>query len=401
MSEATLRTGERRPWLARVLSLRGVRWDRLDWHVLLLAALLLGIGLLFVHAMSATDEALGRNDVRFSSHLQKVLIALPAFVVGLSLRARWLRRNAHLLWAASVVLLLLVFVLGDARNGSRRWIELGPFDLQPSELAKVGVILGLARTLDHLRMRRLRDWVPPLCLALVPMALVALQPDLGTSLTIVPITLGMLYVAGARGRLIGGFLAGAALLALGLWQFEIGIRDYQMQRIHTWLRGWSAPELIAERSGAAFHTYHARVAIGNGGLVGQGIGQGFANEAALLPERDCDSIFAVVAEEAGWVGGTMVLILYALLVLSLFASASGLRDRFSRLVVTGVGLFFGAHLLIHAGVNLGLLPLTGLTLPLFSTGGSSLITAFVALGLALGLASHRAMSLDAETFRER
>jgi rod shape determining protein RodA len=236
-------------------------------------------------------------------------------------------------------------------------------------------------------------------LALVPMALVALQPDLGTALTLVPITLGMLYVGGASGRLIVGFLGCALLLAVALFHLEIGIRDYQLQRIDTWLHGWSATDLIAERNSAAFHSYHARVAIGNGGLSGQGIGQGVANAAGLLPERDCDSIFAVVAEEAGWLGSGLILLLYVLLVLSIFGSASGLRDRFSRLVVTGVGLFFSAHLLIHCGVNLGLLPLTGLTLPLFSTGGSSLLTTFLALGLALGLSSHREPSLDAETFQ--
>lgn len=399
MSETSSRQGERKPWLDRVVSLRGVRWANLDWHVLLLAALLLAIGLAFVSAMSAADETYGRGDVKFGDHLQKLLVAAPAFFLGLAARPRWLRRNAFGAWCVTVALLALVFVVGDSRNGSRRWIDLGPFDLQPSELAKVGVILGLAAALDHLRLKSLREWGMPIALALLPMALVMLQPDLGTSLTIVPITLGMLYVAGASGRLIVGFLLGALLLSACLFHFEIGIRDYQLQRIDTWTRAWSAPELIAERNTSAFHTYHARVAIGNGGIGGEGLGSGVANEVAWLPERDCDSIFAVVAEEAGWVGTCVILALYGLLVLSLFGSASALRDRFSRLVVSGVGILFAAHLFIHCGVNLGLIPLTGLTLPLFSTGGSSLLATFLALGLALGLASHREPSLDAETFR--
>src|SRR5690606_13006930 len=144
----------------------------------------------------------------------------------------------------------------------------------PAELAKVGVILGLAAALDHQRLKSAREWATPLAMALVPMGLVVLQPDLGTALTLVPIALGMLYVAGANGRLILGFLGGTLLLGAGLWHFEIGIRDYQLQRIDTWTRGWNAPELIAERNGAAFHTYHARVAIGNGGMGGEGIGSG-------------------------------------------------------------------------------------------------------------------------------
>jgi len=402
MSDSSVRQGERKPWLDRVVSLRGVRWTNLDWHVLLIAALLLSIGLAFVSAMSSADESNGRvgvDGVNFGSHVQKLLVAAPAFFLGLAARPRWLRRNAFAAWGVSLILLVLVFVVGDARNGSRRWIDLGLFDLQPSELAKVGVILGLAAALDHLRLKSLREWGMPIAMTLLPMGLVMLQPDLGTSMTLVPITLGMLYVAGASGRLILAFLGGALLLAVGAWHFEIGIRDYQLQRIDTWTRGWSAPELIAERNSSAFHSYHARVAIGNGGMAGEGLGSGVANDAAWLPERDCDSIFAVVAEEAGWVGTCVVLALYGMLVLSLFGSASGLRDRFSRLVVSGVGILFAAHLFIHCGVNLGLIPLTGLTLPLFSTGGSSLLATFLALGLALGLASHREPSLDAETFR--
>jgi rod shape determining protein RodA len=403
VNDVAARQVERKPRFDRVFSLRGVRWSNLDWHVVLIAGMLLAIGLAYVAAMSSADEYWGRidgtNGVRFGIHVQKLLVAAPAFLLGLAVRPRWLRRNAFALWCAALLLLVSVFVLGDARNGARRWIEIGPFDLQPSELAKVGVILGLAAALDHLRLKTLREWGMPIVVALVPMALVALQPDLGTSLTIVPITLGMLYVAGASGRLILTFLVGALGLAVLLWQFQIGVRDYQLQRIDTWTRGWSPSELIAERNGAAFHSYQARVAIGNGGLGGEGLGSGVANKAAWLPERDCDSIFAVVAEEAGWVGTCVILALYGLFALSLFASASGLRDRFSRLVVSGVGLLFGAHLLIHSGVNLGLLPLTGLTLPLFSTGGSSLLATFLALGLALGLASHRQPSLDAETFR--
>ncbi|MBL8863127.1 MAG: FtsW/RodA/SpoVE family cell cycle protein [Planctomycetes bacterium] len=399
MSGAAGRAGERRTWVDRVVSLRAVRWSDLDWHVVALSALLLGVGLVLVATMSAADEAYGRADVRWGDHLKKLLVAAPAFVLGLAARPRWLRRNALAVWVLVVALLLAVFVVGDARNGARRWIDLGPFDLQPSELAKVAVILGLAAALDHLRLRSLREWGAPLALALVPMALVVLQPDLGTALTLVPITLGLLYVAGASGRLILAFVGGALALGLFAWQFEIGIRDYQLQRLDTWTRGWSAEDLIAERNGAAFHAYHARVAIGNGGLGGEGLGRGVSNEVAWLPERDCDSIFAVVAEELGWIGVCGILALYGLLVLSLFQSASGLRDRFSRLVVTGVAILFAAHLVVHCGVNLGLLPLTGLTLPLFSTGGSSLLATFLALGLALGLASHRQPSLDAETFR--
>jgi rod shape determining protein RodA len=134
--------------------------------------------------------------------------------------------------------------------------------------------------------------------------------------------------------------------------------------------------------------------------LGRGLGRGVANEAAILPERDCDSIFAVIAEEAGFVGTVGLTALYAVMIVLLLKSASGVRERFSRLVVTGLALYFAAHFFVNIGVNLGLIPMTGLTLPLFSTGGSSMFTSFVALGLALGLAAQREAALDGDAFRE-
>lgn len=401
MSEGASRSRGESAWARRVLSLRDVRWMELDWHVLVIAVLLLVLGIVFVRAMSEADVSAGRKAIDFDGHVQKVLIAVPAFFVGLALRPRWLRRNAYVLYGACILLLVVLFSIGMQFNGSRRWIRLPFIDflLQPSELAKLGLVLGLARMLYRNRLQRLRDWGPPLALAFVPMGLVGLQPDLGTALTMVPVSLGMLYLAGARARVIGTFVLGTILVAACVWRFQIGVHDYQMQRIQTWMESFDAHDLIEAKSGPAFHSYHARVAIGNGAMFGAGIGAGVANETGYLPERDCDSIFAVVAEETGWVGTTMILGVYVLFIALLMGSAGSLRDRFSRLAVGGIALYFAAHVFINIGVNLGLLPLTGLTLPLFSTGGSSLLTTFAALGLALGLCAHREPSLDEDSFR--
>ena len=390
--------------LDRVLSLRDVRWFELDWHVLLIAMLLLGLGLVFLRGMSEADALAERDpvhSVKFLEHLQKLLLALPAFLVGLAVRPRWLRRNAFVIYGVTLLLLVALFAVGSLRNGSRRWIPIPGinFDLQPSELAKIGVILALAQVLYRNRLQRLKDWGPPLVIALVPMGLVMLQPDLGTAMTLAPITLGMLYLAGARAKVIGFFLAGTAVLAVCVVVFQIGVHDYQLQRIETWRHSFRAADLIEARSGPAFHSYHARLAIGNGGVFGKGVGQGVANETGYLPERDCDSVFAVVAEESGWFGASLVLFVYAMFIALMMGSAGSLRDRFSRLAVGGVALYFAAQLFINVGVNLGLVPLTGITLPLFSTGGSSLFTSFLALGLALGLCAHREPALDEDSFR--
>jgi rod shape determining protein RodA len=393
----------RRNPFAHVFSLRAVRWGALDWHVVLLAFGLLALGMIFVHAMHAADvlhERRPEDSVDFDKHVVKVLMALPFLVLGLALRARWLARQAWLIYAACLALLVALPFVGHSLNGARRWIAMpGGFDLQPSELAKVGVILMLARVLYRNKLARPRDWGPPLAVALVPMALVARQPDLGTALSLVPVTLGMLYIAGARAGVLVRFLVAALVLGACVWKFQFGVHDYQLRRVDTWVESLAADDLIASKGGAAFHAYHARVAIGNGGLAGTGLGEGIANTAAHLPERDCDSIFAVVAEESGWLGTTAILVLYALLVAALLGSASNLRDRFSRLAVAGVGLYFAAHLFIHTSVNLGLIPLTGIPLPLFSTGGSSLLATMLALGLGLGLAANREPSLDRDSFR--
>lgn len=376
------------------------RWRELDWTSLFLATIVLAVGLALVRTMAIADEDLGRGDIRLRSHLVKLAIALPCVALGLFVRPRWLRRNAWRLYGACVALLLLLPFIGAERNNARRWIELPiGFDLQPSELAKLGVLIALARALSRNRLERARDWLVPLALVLVPMALVANQPDLGTALTLVPITLGLVHLAGARSALLLRFACAAFLLGFGAWQWGFGVQDYQRERMETWMATYAAEPLIEARRGPAFHAYLARLAIGHGGLSGTGLGRGIASETGILPERDSDSIFAVLAEEAGFWGASGFLVLYALLILSLLASAAKLRDRFARLVVAGIALYFAAHLFIHVGVNTGMLPMTGLTLPLLSTGGSSLLATCLALGLALGLSARHEPALDQDAFR--
>jgi rod shape determining protein RodA len=385
---------------ARMLSVQHVSWSRVDWHVLLVAAALLAIGLMFVKAITAADQAYERTYADFESHLVKVLVALPALVVGLLLKPRWLRNNAWKVYGASLFLLALLPIFGRERNNAKRWLDIGVgFDLQPSELAKLGLIVALARVLYTCRLASWSEWRKPVAVALVPMALVALQPDLGTAMTMVPVAVGMFYLAGARARRIAAIVAGVVLSFALAYQFEL-IRDYQLQRIETWFVSLSPGTLIEAKTGPAYHAYQARVAIGNGGLYGRGLGQGVANEAASVPERDCDSIFAVIAEEAGLYGTAGLLVLYAFFIVLLLLGASSIRERYSRLVVGGIALYFAAHFFVNAGVNLGLLPMTGLTLPLLSTGGSSLLASFASLGLALGLAAQREPTLDQDAFRD-
>lgn len=398
------RRAMRRPAPARTgrgaSSAAWVRWREMGWHTLFVGVVLVGIGLLFLAEMASVDEFQDRaGAIRLESHLKKLVVAAPCLVLGLLARPSWLRRNAWGLYLVSLALLAALPFIGSERNNARRWIETPVgFDLQPSELAKLTVVLVLARVLARNRLRQLDDWFGPVLLALVPMGLVVLQPDLGTAITLVPVTLGMMYLAGAHGGLL------LLLVGLGLgggtlaYQHELGVRDYQLERVDTWLESLDAESLIDGRQGPAFHAYHARMSIGQGGWRGQGLGRGIGNEAGILPERESDSVFAVVAGETGLVGAAALLLLYGLLVVLLMAGAGEIRDRFTRLVVGGVAIYFAAHVGVHAAVNLGLLPMTGLTLPLVSTGGSSLLVSLAALGLAVGLSANQEPSLDADAF---
>ena len=369
-----------------LFSARRRRWGEVDWHILLIAISLLGFGLAFLFAMSESLSSRNKDPIRFAGHVQKLVLTLPLLAAGLFLRPEWLRRNSHWIYLATILLLMAVPIIGDERNNARRWIQLPFFDLQPSELAKLGVILMLAKVLKENALQRLEDWVAPSFLLALPMGLVALQPDLGTAMTMVPVGLGMFYIAGARMKIITALVAFGALLGFVAVKGEV-VHGYQLQRIETWMGSWTHEGLVAQKNRAGFHVYHARTAIGNGGLEGRGLGQGVANEAGFLPERDSASVFAVIAEESGFLGTMGLLFLYVLLVLLLMQSAAAQRDRFSRLAVGGVSLYFASHLFINTSVNLGILPMTGLTLPLFSTGGSSLMATFLALGIALGLAA--------------
>jgi len=377
-----------------------IPWSKTDWGLVLLSAALVATSIAMVYAMAASDAKFGRDGILFDRHAKKYVVAAPFLVLGYFVRPRWLRRNAWLLYGGTLALLCLVPVVGVEHNNARRWIQLPMmgFDLQPSELAKIGLILVLARSLYRNRLQTLADWVGPALLAAVPVVLVAAQPDLGTALTIVPVTLGLFWLAGARGETLATLLVVGVVLAGLAWQLE-WVQGYQIKRIDVWARCFDAGTLIEEKNGPAFHAYHARVAIGNGGLYGTGLGKGVANEAGHLPERESDSIFAVVAEEGGLVGASALIGLYVAFVALLLVAAGRTRERFSRLVVGGVALYFAAHFFINVGVNLGLVPMTGLTLPLISTGGSSLMASFLALGLALGLSARREPSLDLDAFR--
>jgi rod shape determining protein RodA len=357
----------------------GERLSRLDLPVLGLTVLLLVLGLVQLSSADLTGQALGPQ-------LRWLLVSLLAFpiLVRVSYR-RWIGA-APVLYGCGLLALVLVLLVGPTINGSRRWLPVLGLGFQPSELMKIGTVLLLARLV---RRRGGFDSWPLLLLgagmALLPAGLILVQPDLGTSLLFVPLLLALLWVGGAPpARVLGLFLCGVLGLTL---LYGVGLKEYQRERIlSTYRLDQMTP---AQRAGAGYQLDQSLLAIGNGGLFGHGRGEGPRTQSGRLPYQHNDFIFAVLAEEQGFAGCLLVLLLVLALVLLLFALAARLRDPEGRILVVGVGTLLGTQAFIHAGVTLGLLPTKGLAFPFFSAGGTSLFATLAGLALAQSAALHR------------
>ncbi len=355
--------------------LRRSHWYLLPWALLALAA-----GLLVQWSVQGPGPPP-------MGHLVRMAAAGAALVLAAWVPVRWWRRHAWFLYGLAVLLVAGVLVAGPATNAARRWIELPltGFKLQPSEFLKLGLILALAKWFaERPRPERLEDLVVPAALTLLPAVLVLLQPDLGTALTYPPLFLAVAWAAGMPARLLRWFLLLPVLLVpLG----AVTLHDYQLERVRTWWRQDHLSE--EERSEAGYHLWHAKLAVGSGGWTGHGWGQGPENRLDRLPERHNDFAFAVLAEEFGFFGASLLVLTGALLAFSALVAAARHRDPFQRLVVLGVATHFGVHLILNTGVVLGLWPTTGLPLPLVSFGGSSMAVAGLCLGLVLSMGASR------------
>lgn len=339
-----------------------------DWGLVLLALTLTVVGL-FNLKSAAPDPGL-------------VARQLVALLLGLGLAAgvQFLSRRtvfalAYPLYALSLVLLVLVLGVGREVNGARAWFVVGPLQFQPLELAKLGLALALARTLEGRPIRRVWDYFLPGLLTLPVAALLLLQPDLGGTMVVL---FGVFSVLFARGlpwkHLLVGALTLVALVPTVVWP---NLKPYQRERVLIVLDPYRDP------LGQGFQVIQSTIAIGSGGLFGKGYGQGTQTQLGFVPFRHTDFVFAVWAEEWGFVGTVALLALYALLLLRLFSLALECPRLSDRLFLAGVGGMLGFQVLVNPGVALGVMPVTGLTLPLFSYGGSSLVSTLLSLGLVL------------------
>ena len=348
------------------------------------AVVLLSVGVVMVYSASAIVAAERFHDPYFFLKKQVFWALLGALALWLALRLDYRRLEGLvvplLLVAGVLLVLVLVPPLGQAINGTRRWIRLGPVSFQPAELAKLALVVYLAaflaRRRDALGDFR-RDLLPPLAVAGMLAALVLAQPDLGSSLTLVALTFALLFLAGGRVRHLALVLAPALpLLAVAVW-----VAPYRVRRITTFLDPWSDPR------GSGFQIIQSWLAFGNGGLLGQGIG-GSQQKLFYLPEAHTDFIFAIVGEELGLVGALAIVGLFV--VLAWRGLRIGLRapDPFGAYLALGITVLIATQAVVNLGVVTGLLPTKGLPLPFISFGGSALLVTMLATGVLLNISQH-------------
>jgi rod shape determining protein RodA len=305
--------------------------------------------------------------------------------IGLSaMDYRFFERIAYVLYAGGIVALLLVWALGADIRGSARWIQIGGFNFQPSEFMKIILILVIARYLHNdpkVEPRTLLDFWRPAALTGVPVALVMAQPDLGTSLIYLLTVGSMLAMTRIRRRSLLTLLVMLGTSIPLAWNFLL--LRYQRDRITSFLN----PE--NDNTGAGWHAFQAQTAIGNGQLFGEGFMQGTQNQFRLLPDQFSDFPFAVFCEDWGFAGALVLLGLYCFAVIWAIHVASQAKDRFGAALAIGVGANLFWHVVLNVGMAVGVLPVVGVTLPLFSYGGSSVVTMMVGLGLLMNVSMRR------------
>jgi rod shape determining protein RodA len=355
---------------------------RLDWVLLLAVAALIGLGALLVWSATRQRMLDGGLDPAafFKRHLLNAAIGAALASVAALVDYRSLRAYAPIVYLASCAGLVAVLSpLGSTINGAHSWIVLGGgFQVQPSEFAKVALVVGMAMILaekhDVEVTPRSGDIVLVLALAAVPMALILLQPDLGTVLVLVFIVLGVLAISGAPARWIGGLLLAGAVVATGTVQLGV-LDDYQVARF----AAFANPEL--DPRGAGYNTAQARIAIGSGGLLGKGLFEGTQTNGRFIPEQQTDFIFTVAGEELGLVGAGGLILALGLVLWRGLRIAARTDDPFGRLVAAGVVAWFAFQSFVNIGMTLGIMPVTGLPLPFVSYGGSAMFANLLAIGL--------------------
>lgn len=348
----------------------------LHYPLLLVTMLLVAMGVFFIYSASYQITIETNAQVNYSSkQVVWSMIGLMVFVTVLLYGYDRIMKMSYVIYAANILLLIMVLAIGATRYGSQRWLQFGGLVLQPSEFAKITVILALARYLSTNLQNYRSVWfiVKAMILTFFPMILILRQPDLGTSLVFIPIFFAMVFVAGTPIKHLL-WLIGAGMSVIPFFWFFI-LKDYQKNRLRVF---WD-PNL--DPTGLGYQAIQSKIAIGSGGLLGKGWLHGTQNQLNFLPKRYTDFIFSVIGEEWGFIGVSFVLLLYFALVILGIYIASKSKDSFGKLVACGISVMVLSHVMINIGMTIGIMPITGLPLLFLSYGGSSMLTAIICIAL--------------------
>lgn len=356
------------------------RWLKdIHWPLFFAMAGLVVIGSAFIYSAAYHDSGFYETKQLFW-----VIVAVAVFFSTAFFGYRPLLGMSYLLYALAIISLVLVLLLGDSHLGAQRWVSLGPIAFQPSEFAKLATILALANFLGSYNRweKEGRIFLAASVMALLPFVLIVKQPDLGTSLIFIPMLIAMLLIWGLRYH----YFIFAALTGLigapPMWGF---LKDYQRKRILVFLDPGRDP------LGAGYTAIQSKIAVGSGGLFGKGYMAGTQSQLQFVPEHHTDFIFCVIGEEWGFAGALLLLILYGLLFRAAFQVVEHTTDIKAKLLVAGIAAVIFSQLFINIGMTIGLMPITGITLPLISYGGSSLVVTAIALGLILSVYKERSI----------
>ncbi len=356
----------------------------IDWLLLGAVLLLAGIGVAMIYSATYQQSATGgRASSLPVTQLYALAIGLVALVICLAVDYRVFAENSLFLYGGLVLLLVFVLLKGSTQMGAQRWIPIGPFHLQPSEFGRIVVALVLAMFFAENRRgaKNTGDLIIGGIMCAIPLLLIAKQPDLGTAVTLMPVFVGIAFLAGLRLRLLGVLALAAVLIAPVAWKFAL--KDYQRQRILTFMDPEQDPR------GAGYQTIQARVTVGSGGLLGKGFRKGTQGQYQFLPVAHNDFIFSVLAEEQGFLGVLTALGLYLFVILRSLEAARLAKDRLGAYLVGGIISGFAFQVIYNVTMSAGLAPVKGITLPLMSYGGSSLIAALAGFGLVLNVRMRR------------
>jgi rod shape determining protein RodA len=361
-------------------------WSDATKHIdypLLITVLVIAIGGVFaIHSALHGQPSAGGN-VR--KQIFGIVIGLGAMVaLASSDYTQLLRRHSRWLYWANIFMLGVVLLHGHSSRGAQRWISLGPVQVQPSEFCKIILIVALALFITQ-RREEIREWrtvISSILFIAVPLLLIFKQPDLGTALVVGTLWFGMMYVGGAKWQHLLLLFFAALVMFTGLWHFHI-LKDYQKKRLVVFLNPNADPR------DTGYHLHQSQIAIGSGEVTGQGYQKGMQANGHFIPEQHTDFIFTIVGEEGGFVGAIFLLALYLLVLERSLALLIHTEDYLGRLLIAGVVSMLAFHIIVNIGMTIGVMPVTGVPLPFFSYGLSSLLVDMTAVGLVLSVAARK------------